>query len=223
MTVVPLQTCGNSTVISNFEKVYVYWITAKTLGKGWQVKISGYAANWEGNGLSPPKNMTPSCRAGSAPQPAGGGARHSAQHCTHARRNHCGNKQLLLAVSYTGKVIGKPQSQSQGAFVLQCQLGSVESPVLRGARYRTEHAVHFQVCLSFGKAENIFCPTQNPTFISTFHRSRSGRAKVSKSNYFKKERALNISKPCYISDSLLFFRFWEGPGMCLSTKSTWWH
>lgn len=162
----------------------------------------------------------PSCQAGSAPRPADGRARHSAQRCTHTRRNHCGNKQLLLAVSYTGKVIGKPQSQSQGAFVLCCQLGSVESPVLRGVRYRTEHPVHFQLCRSFGKVENTFCPTQNSSFISTFHRSKSEIAKVSKSNYFKKERALNISKPRYISDSLLFFRFWEGPGMCLSTKST---
>lgn len=151
---------------------------------------------------------------------AGPGILHSAAHTlgeTTAGTSSCCWLYLTLVKS------SGSHSQSQGAFVLCCQLGSVDSPVLRGARYRTEHPVHFQLCRSFGKVENTFCPTQNSSFISTFHRSKSERAKVSKSNYFKKERALNISKPRYISDSLLFFRFWEGPGMYLSTKSTWWH
>lgn len=191
MTIVPLQTCSNSAVISNSEKIYVYWITVKTLGKDGRSR--SLAVLWTGKVVVSlhQKTMTlPSCQAGSAPRPADGRARHSAQRHTHTTRNHCGNKQLLLAVSHTGKVIGKPQSQSQDAFVLCCQVGSVESPVLRGARYRTEHPVHLQLCLSFGKVENTFCPTQNSSFISTFHRSKSERAQVSKSNYFKKKKGL---------------------------------
>lgn len=165
----------------------------------------------------------PSCQAGSAPQPADGRARHSAQRCTHTRRNHCGNKQLLLAVSYTGKVIRKPQSISRCfCSVLSAGVSGLSCTERCEVQDRAPGA--FSALPVFWKSWKYIL--SNPKLIFHFYfpqikvwKSPSIKVKLLQ----KKERALNISKPRYISGSLLFFRFWEGPGMCLSTKSTWWH
>lgn len=54
------------------------------------------------------------------------------------------NKQLLLAISHTGKVIRKPDLVSW-CFCSLVLIGVSGLPFSRGARYRAEHTVAFQI------------------------------------------------------------------------------